>query len=169
MSEQEPRQLFAHLTLETLKEQRAKRRWGIFFKLTFLFYFTFLLVLFFRPERQLLIEDHASNQYHTAVVNVQGVIASGKKANAGSLNRSLRKAFKNPKVKGVLLRINSPGGSPVQSDDVFKQIMTLRHEHPKTKIYAVCEDVCASGAYYIASAADKIFANPASRVGSIGC
>ena len=162
-------QILANLTFESLKEQRAKRRWGIFFKLAFLVYFSALLLLIFRPTSNLLSQEKQyERKPHVALINIKGVIAPNQKANAESLNQSLRTAFKSQKTLGIILKINSPGGSPVQSDEVFNQIMELRHQHPKKKIFAICEDVCASGAYYIASAANKIFANQASSVGSIG-
>ncbi|MGR8941656.1 MAG: signal peptide peptidase SppA, partial [Gammaproteobacteria bacterium] len=105
---------------------------------------------------------------HTAVVDVVGMIAEDKGANADSIIKSLRKAFKDENTKGVILHANSPGGSPVQSHYVYEEILKLKKEHPKTPVYAVVGDICASGCYYLASASDKIFVSPASLIGSIG-
>ena len=105
---------------------------------------------------------------HTALININGPIFSSSPTNADSIATSLRAAFKDKHTQGIILRINSPGGSPVQADYVFNEILRLRAKHPKIKVYAVCTDICASGAYYIAAAADDIYANPASLVGSIG-
>ena len=105
---------------------------------------------------------------YTALIDVRGPIADKEPASADNLVTSLQAAFDDPKVKGVVLRINSPGGSPVQSGYVYDEIRRLRALHPDTKVYAVISDLGASGAYYIASAADQIYADKASLVGSIG-
>lgn len=105
---------------------------------------------------------------YSALIEVRGVIADKEQASADNLVTSLQAAFDDPKVKGVVLRINSPGGSPVQSGYVYDEIRRLRGLHPETKVYAVISDLGASGAYYIASAADEIYADKASLVGSIG-
>ncbi len=102
------------------------------------------------------------------LIDVRGVIADKESASADNIVGSLRAAFEDTKVKGVILRINSPGGSPVQSGYVYDEIRRLRALHPDTKLYAVISDLGASGAYYIASAADQIYADKASLVGSIG-
>ncbi|MNC37311.1 putative signal peptide peptidase SppA [compost metagenome] len=105
---------------------------------------------------------------HTALVEVRGVIADQEPASADNIVKSLREAFKDSKTKAVVMRINSPGGSPVQSGYVYDEIRRLRAEYPAIKLYAVIADLGASGAYYIASAADEIYADKASLVGSIG-
>ena len=105
---------------------------------------------------------------YTALIDVRGPIADKEQASADNLVTSLQAAFEDPRVKGVVLRINSPGGSPVQSGYVYDEIRRLRGLHPDTKVYAVISDLGASGAYYIASAADEIYADKASLVGSIG-
>jgi protease IV len=110
----------------------------------------------------------ARGETHTALVEVRGMIADNEAASADNIVSSLRAAFEDPKTKGVVLRINSPGGSPVQSGYIYDEIRRLRGEHPDTKVYAVITDLGASGAYYIASAADEIYADKASLVGSIG-
>ncbi|MBO6279601.1 MAG: signal peptide peptidase SppA, partial [Pseudomonas sp.] len=147
-------------------EQRRARRWGIFFKsLTFLYLIVVLLVFtpFLDMER-----TATKGAGYTALIDVRGVIADKEAASADNLITSLRAAFEDPKVKGVVLRINSPGGSPVQSGYVYDEIRRLRGLHPDIKVYAVISDLGASGAYYIASAADQIYADKASLVGSIG-
>lgn len=152
--------------LASVQEQRRSRRWGIFFKaLTFVYLFAALLL--FTP---LLDMEKAAGKGdgYTALIEVRGVIADKESASADNIITSLRAAFEDTKVKGVVLRINSPGGSPVQSGYVYDEIRRLRGEHPNVKVYAVITDLGASGAYYIASAADQIYADKASLVGSIG-
>lgn len=105
---------------------------------------------------------------HTAVIDVVGMIAEGKEANADSIIESLRNAVKDKHTKGIILHANSPGGSPVQSSYVYEEIRKIKKEHPELPIYAVVSDICASGCYFIVSASDKIFVNPSSLVGSIG-
>lgn len=151
--------------LAGVQEQRRSRRWGIFFKfLTFAYLFTALLL--FTP----LFGDKktSSKGDHTALVEIQGMIADKESASADNIVGSLRAAFEDSKTRGVILRINSPGGSPVQSGYVYDEIRRLRAEKPAIKVYAVITDLGASGAYYIASAADQIYADKASLVGSIG-
>jgi protease-4 len=105
---------------------------------------------------------------HTALVQVNGVIANDSAASAEQITAGLQAAFKDSNTMGVVLRINSPGGSPVQAGQINDEIRRLRAQHPNIPLYAVVEDVCASGGYYIAVAADQIFVNRASLVGSIG-
>ena len=152
--------------LAGVQEQRRARRWGIFFKVLTFCYLITVLVLF---TPLLDMERTAvSGSGYTALIDVRGVIADKEEAGADNLVTSLQAAFEDPKVKGVVLRINSPGGSPVQSGYVYDEIRRLRGLHPDTKVYAVISDLGASGAYYIASAADEIYADKASLVGSIG-
>jgi len=105
---------------------------------------------------------------HTAVIDVVGVIAEDKDANASNIIESLRDAVKDKHTKGIILHSNSPGGSPVQSAYVYQEIRNIKKEHPELPVYAVVSDICASGCYYIASASDKIFVNQSSLIGSIG-
>ena len=105
---------------------------------------------------------------HTAVVDIKGIIVSGGEADADSIIKSLNNAISDPNTKGIILRLNSPGGSPVQASYVYRAIQGIKENHPNIPIYAVVEDLCASGGYYIAAAADKIFVNESSIVGSIG-
>ncbi|MGH8632461.1 MAG: S49 family peptidase, partial [Burkholderiales bacterium] len=152
--------------LAGVQEQRRSRRWGIFFKLlTFIYLFGALAL--FSPLLNLQ-KTAARSASHTALVEVRGMIADREPASADNIVSSLRAAFEDPKTKGVVLRINSPGGSPVQSGYIYDEIGRLRGEHPTIKVYAVITDLGASGAYYIASAADQIYADKASLVGSIG-
>lgn len=152
--------------LAGIQEQRRSRRWGIFFKcLTFLYLIGALFL--FTPLGD--FEKSASGSaHHTALIQIEGMIADKEPASADNIVGSLRAAFEDPKTKGVILRINSPGGSPVQSGYVADEIRRLRAEKPEIKVYAVITDLGASGAYYIASAADQIYADKASLVGSIG-
>lgn len=149
----------------SIQEQRRSRRWGIFFKsLTFLYLIGAFLI--FSPWGG---GDGASTtEPHTAVVELRGAIADLEEASADNLVTSLRRAFEDKHTKGVVLRINSPGGSPVQSGYVYDEIKRLRGKYPDIKLYAVIADIGASGAYYIAAAADEIYADKASLVGSIG-
>ncbi|AZE68712.1 S49 family peptidase [Pseudomonas synxantha] len=152
--------------LASVQEQRRSRRWGIFFKLLTFVYLLGMLALF-SPLMDMEKSATRGNHY-TALIEVRGVIADKEPASADNIVTSLRAAFEDSKVKGVILRINSPGGSPVQSGYVYDEIRRLRALHPDTKLYAVISDLGASGAYYIASAADQIYADKASLVGSIG-
>lgn len=152
--------------LAGVQEQKRARRWGIFFKLlTFVYLFGALAL--FAPQMDLQ-DAAARGKAHTAVVEVRGMIADQEPASADNVVGSLRAAFKDPNTKGVVLRINSPGGSPVQSGYIYDEIRRLRAEHKEIKVYAVITDLGASGAYYIASAANAIYADKASLVGSIG-
>ena len=149
-----------------VQEQRRARRWGIFFKLlTFVYLFGALML--FTPSLK-LDRSAASADSHTALIEVRGMIMADEEASADNIVGSLRAAFKDEKTKGIVLRINSPGGSPVQSGYVYDEIKRLRGEYPEIKVYAVISDLGASGAYYIASAADQIYADKASLVGSLG-
>ncbi len=156
------------IALEGLKEQRRARRWGIFFKLFFVAYLLGTLYLVFGNTSAVDTMENATGDRITAVVDIKGVIMDGVEASADSVIPSLRKAFENSKTKGVILRINSPGGSPVQAGYINDEIRRLKAEHKDIPVYAVVADICASGGYYIAVAADSIYADKASIVGSIG-
>ena len=149
----------------SLDETRRTRRWGIFFKLlTFAYLFTLLVIMLPVDLSQTSIKSEG----HTALVELGGVIAAGQKASADNLVTGLRDAFENKNTKGVIIRINSPGGSPVQAGYVNDEIRRLKEKYPNTPVYAVIADVCASGGYYVAVAADEIYADKGSIVGSIG-
>jgi protease-4 len=152
--------------LASVHEQRRARRWGIFFKfLTFAY--LFIMLAFFIPFSSFKGESSREGA-HTALIEVKGTIAADEKASADNIVGALRDAFGGEGTKAVILRINSPGGSPVQSGYIYDEIKRLRGLHPEIKLYAVISDLGASGAYYIASAADAIYADKASLVGSIG-
>lgn len=156
-------QTIRELAQNALTEQRKSRRWSVFFKfLTFAYLGLLLFLAFYKmPAIGDAVKDH------TALIKIDSVI-SADEVNATDTNKVLKKAFEAENVKGIVLEINSPGGSPVQSEAIYNKIRSLRAEHPETKVYAVITDVGASGAYYIAAAADEIYAARASIVGSIG-
>jgi protease-4 len=160
------RELLEKLASASIREQRRARRWGIFFKFLMFTYLIALLVLW-TPG---LIPENAMKAAteHTAVVEVRGVIADDSEASADNVISGLRSAFEDDKTKGVILRINSPGGSAVQAGYINDEIRRLKKKYPDIPVYAVVTDICASGGYYIAAAADKIFVDKASIVGSIG-
>jgi protease-4 len=158
------REVITQLAESSLREQRRARRWGIFFKLLT---FTYIAALFYMYGDADISNVHI-NEKHTALVELNGVIADDEIASADNIVTALRDAFDNKNTAGVIMRINSPGGSPVQSGYIYDEIRRLRKEHADTPLYAVVTDICASGGYYIASAADKIYADKASIVGSIG-
>ena len=157
--------LLEKLLLSVHDESRKQRRWMIFFRVLTFAYLFLLLVLFLPGGSGMSVPVSGE---HVGVVDVSGVIADGADASADVIVTGLRSAFDATDSKAVLLRINSPGGSPVQSAYVFREILRLREKHPEKPVYAVIVDVGASGAYYIAAAADHIYADQASIVGSIG-
>ena len=159
------RYLIENLALASLREQRRTRKWGIFFKLiTFLYLFILLFVaLGWIEDGRVRIAEK-----HTALIDLRGMITPDSMSNADKVNASLRSAFQDKNTKGVVLRINSPGGSPVQAGYINDEIRRLRAKYPNIPLYAVVGDICASGGYYVAVAADKIFVDKASLIGSIG-
>ena len=157
--------LISGLAKEVLTEQRRNRRCGIFFKMLFVLYLsTFSIIYIFNN----LEVGNFSSDKHSALIEINGVIAANTEARADYVITGLRRAFEDENTQGIILRINSPGGSPVQAGYINDEIIRLRAKHPNIPVYAVITDMCASGGYYIASAADKIYANKASIVGSIG-
>jgi protease-4 len=159
------RELINRLSFASLAEQRRARRWSIFFKLLL---FTYLFLVLIYALRGTDFGEARKAGEHTAMVQVNGMISDATEANAETIIKGLRNAFENENTRGIVLRINSPGGSPVQSDYAYREIQRLRALHPDIPVHAVIVDVGASGAYYIASAADNIYVNPSSIVGSIG-
>ncbi|MDO5640524.1 MAG: S49 family peptidase [Neisseria sp.] len=153
--------------LESYKEQRRSRLWRNIWRLVWLLVFLSLIVsLRGGGERNALA---GSSKNHTAVISLSGEIGSGGyQDQVQMLRNSLQAAYANSRVKGIIIRANSPGGSPVVSNIAFNEIRRLKAQHKNIPLYVVAEDVCASGCYYIASAADKIYADPSSMVGSIG-
>ena len=155
--------------LASVEEQRRARRWGIFFKFLTFAYILFILVAMAKSCSTSSTDPTATTSSHIAVVDIIGTIAADKQSvNSNDTIKSLKKAFENKQSKAVVLNINSPGGSPVQSDEIWQEIQYLKKAHADKKLYAVIGDTGASGAYYIASAADEIIVNPSSLVGSIG-
>lgn len=157
--------LIRELALESVREKRRARRWGIFFKLLLAAYLLALLLLA-NPDLQR--STHMDADEYTALIEVKGVISADSEARADYVVTGLREAYEDDKVKGIIVRINSPGGSPVQSGYIFDEIRRLREKHEDIPVYAVVTDMCASGGYYIAAAADQIYVDKASIVGSIG-
>jgi len=157
------RDVIEKLATASLREQRRARRWGIFFKFLTFAYLTIFLLLILSPR----IDDSLSGK-HTALVEVVGVIDSKGDASADRVTGALQNAFKDKNTQGIILRINSPGGSPVQAGIIYDEIRRLRGLYPSIPLYAVVEDLCASDGYYIAAASDKIYVDKASIVGSIG-
>ena len=153
------------LATSSLDEQKASRRWGIFFKiLTFLY----LLTILAYAVGWVVKDGKAMAGSHTALIDIAGVIMPGGEVNADAVLGSLTDAYESKGTKGIILRINSPGGSPVQAGIINEEINRQKKLHPEIPVYAVVEDICASGGYYIAAAADKIYVDKASIVGSIG-
>ncbi len=157
-------QLLAQFAQSYLADRRSERRWRVFFRLLWLaFFFTLAWVLFFSQRHH----GSAPNTPHTALIELRGEIAVDSDASAELMISALKNAFEDEGTQAVVLRINSPGGSPVQAGIVYDEIQRLKAIHHK-KVYAVVEEICASGAYYIAAAADEIYVDKASIVGSIG-
>lgn len=157
--------------LSSVKEQQRSRRWGIFFKFVSMIYILAILIFMFKSCSISTDTESvtSSSEAHLAVVNIIGTIDSGNQSvNSTDTIKALKNAFEASGSRAVVLNINSPGGSPVQSDDIWQEIQYLKKQNPEKKVYAVIGDMGASGAYYIASAADQIWVNPSSLVGSIG-
>jgi len=158
------RELVTKLATAALKEQRRARLWGIFFKLLTFAYISIFLVMAVDWKGR----AEAVGKKHTAMVEVSGLIAPGTDASAEKVTAALQAAFKDKNTQGVVLRVNSPGGSPVQAQTIYEEMRRLRKTNPRIPLYAVVEDVCASGCYYIAVGADRIYVARSSIVGSIG-
>jgi protease-4 len=158
------RELVTKLATAALKEQRRARLWGIFFKLLTFAYVTVILLLAVDWQSA----DVSGGKKHTAMVEVNGLIAPGADASAEKITSALQAAFKDKNTQGVVVRINSPGGSPVQAQAIYDEMKRLRKKYPDIPLYAVVEDICASGGYFVAVGADQIYVGKASIVGSIG-
>lgn len=169
MSEEKQKEAWVDSFLkESIKEQRRARRWKIFFRLVLAVYVGIGMYIFhFGIDTSVVNEEEIGK--HVAVVDVRGAIVdSPQGASAEIIIKGLQKAFKAEDAVAVIIEINSPGGSPVQSAQVYREIMRLKEKHPERPVYAVANDIAASGAYYIASAANEIYADPTSLVGSVG-
>ncbi len=158
------RNLINRLAFAALIEQRRARRWSMAFKIAVLVYLVIVTIIYIPVG----LFPEAKAGKHTALVEVQGLISDQTDASADLIVSGLRAAFEDEKTVGVILRINSPGGSPVQAGYINDEMARLREKYPKIPLYAVITDVCASGGYYVAAAADKIYADKSSVVGSIG-
>ncbi len=158
------RDVIIQLATSALAEQKAARRWRIFFRAS-------TLLIVFVIAWWVLVKESGKNissgGKHTAEVQLKGEISSDN-TSAEKIIQGLDDAYDDPNTVGVILRINSPGGSPVQAGQIYDEIKRLRKAHPSVPIYSVVEDLCASGAYYVAAATDKIYVDKASIVGSIG-
>lgn len=157
------------LVFAALREQTRARRWRIGFTLFFIAYLIFVtFALMTAGDDGFGIGGEPDGKKHTAVVKLSGLIASGENAGSEKMITGIRKAFEHEDTAGIVLEINSPGGSPVQSAYIFDEIMRLKQKHDSIPLYAVVTDIAASGGYFVASAADKIYVNKSSLVGSIG-
>ena len=166
-SDQKNQKIVDRLVFAALTEQTRARRWRIGYMLFFIIYLTVVTSVVLTGD-----DDNAGfgvdGDKHTAVVKLSGVIASGEDASAENMISGLKAAFEHSDTAGVVIEVNSPGGSPVQSAYIYDEIMRLKQEHETIPVYAVVADVAASGAYFVAAAADKIYVNKSSLVGSIG-
>lgn len=166
-------ELINNIALAAIKEQRRARRWGIFWKsLSFIYLTVFLLSIIGLVSRgggfDSATDAAEGDDKHTAIVDVNGVILNSADANADTIIRGLQRAFEHKNTAGVVVRINSPGGSPVQASQIFDEMQRLREQYPDIPLHAVIEDMGASGGYYVAAGAQNIYANASSLVGSIG-
>ncbi|MBF0140868.1 MAG: S49 family peptidase [Magnetococcales bacterium] len=163
------RRVLEEMFAQFLRDQRRGRRWRLFFRLFIVGYLLFLALFSMSGDWDgLALRPLAEEKKHTAVVDISGAIASDSPAGARGVIKGLKAAFKDPNTHGVVVRINSPGGSPVQAGEIYDEIKRLRKKYPAIPLYAAIEDACLSGGYYIAAAADQIYADKASVVGSIG-
>jgi protease IV len=159
------RQTLEKLAFASLAEQRRARNWGILFKTLFL---VWLFIALFSALGWIAKGESASGGRHTALVELKGVIDADGQSSADKIVEGLQDAYKDKNTQGVVLRINSPGGSPVQSGIIYDEMKRLRALHPNIPLYVVVQDLCASGGYYVASAASRIYVDKASLIGSIG-
>ncbi|HFD12733.1 MAG TPA: S49 family peptidase [Crenotrichaceae bacterium] len=154
------------IALSAIEEQKRARHWSTFFKLLTFLYLALVLYKVFVPGFG--IDATRSGGSHTAVIDVVGMITEDSESNADRVTKGLREAADDKATKGIILRMNTPGGTPVQSAYIYDEIRRIKQQHPELPIISVVSDICASGGYYVASAADKIFVNKSSLIGSIG-
>lgn len=159
------RDVLRDVLLAAYKEQRRARFWRNFWRVIGVLLFA---ALWFGSDDGTTGQGLATGKEHTAVITLEGEIGGGMDDQVKMLRDSMEAAYSNPNAKGIVIRANSPGGSPVISNTAFNEIRRLKGEHKDIPVYVVAEDMCASGCYYIAAAADKIYADPSSIVGSIG-
>lgn len=157
--------LLNQIVIEFMKEQKSKRRWRWVKRVIYLFLFAFVIYLIatYKDEDKVL-----RAKPHVGLIDVNGTIFDTDSGNAENFAKALDDAYKNTGLKALIIRINSPGGSAVQADYMYNTLQYYRQKYPDIKTYAVCVDMCASAAYYLAAGAEEIYANPASMVGSIG-
>ena len=157
--------LLNQIIIDYIKEQKRKRRWRWFMRVIYLFLIAGVVYLVFSNSS----DDTGTNtKPHVGLIDINGEMSDSKPANADDFAKGLESAYKNSGLKALIIRINSPGGSPVQAEYMYNSIIYYKKKYPDIKIYSVCVDLCASAAYYAAVATDKIYASPASMVGSIG-
>lgn len=164
-SSTEAQHLLNRLVDDFLKQQKRQRRWGWVKKGLYAVVVGFFI---YNAIGAYLEEKRFETKPHVGVIDIKGEISDLSFTNSDSFSHAVHKAFKNKYMKALILRINSPGGSPVQADYMYNTLMHYRQKNPQLKVYAVCMDTCASAAYYVASAAEEVYANPSSLVGSIG-
>lgn len=160
------RKLVTELATASLREQRARRHWRAFFTLLFFAYLATVTVLFYQGKQG--SSGGSINEPYAAIIQISGTIEAGGDNSSSLINGLLKDAFADEHSKGVILEINSPGGSAVESNRIYNEILRLREKHPDKPIIAVAGDFCTSGGYFIAAATDDIYADPASLIGSIG-
>lgn len=157
--------LLNQVILEYMRDQKRKRRWRWIMKALIIL---LIIMAYFKLNVIFDTDKDIQDKAHVGLIDLDGTIADDQAASAENFAKGLYKAYKNKSLKALIVRINSPGGTPVQADYMYNSLRYYRAKYPNVKIYAVCTDICASAAYYVASAADEIYANPASMVGSIG-
>lgn len=153
------------IVLEYIKEQKRKRRWRF---IKALFFIMIIFLLFYQTYQIARHKIEKQTKPHVGLIDIDGTIFDKQLASADNFAKGLKNAYDNENMNAIVLRINSPGGSPVQADYMFNVLEYYKNKHPDIKVYAVCVDLCASAAYYVAAGADEIYANPSSMVGSIG-
>lgn len=165
-TEQDSQALMNQMILDYMRDQRNRRRWRWLLRIIFLL---IIVSLFFKANQMdLNKKTTAYLNPHVGLIDISGEISSGTEGSSDAFAKSMKKAYDNENMKALILRINSNGGSPVQAEYMYSMIQDYRKHYPNIKVYAVCVDACLSAAYYIAAAADDIYASPSSMVGSIG-
>ncbi len=157
--------LLNQIIIDYMKEQKRKRRWRWMMRIILLLLIVFACIYLFFVGN----EDSGTNSKpHIGLIDVSGEIFDHKGANADDFAQGVDSAYKNTGLKALIIRINSPGGSPVQAEYMYSTLRYYKKAYPEVKTYAVCMDLCTSAAYYVAAATDEIYASPSSMVGSIG-
>ena len=164
-SEHWERDVLEKLVMSTVTEQRKARRWNILFKSLFLIYLVAVLVITVNPFSE---QSLSGSNTHTAVIDITGILLDDGQINADQIIKGLRNAVADEGTRGIILRMNTPGGSPVQAWYVYDEIRRIKKENPDLPLFTVVSDTCASGGYFIAAATDKIFVSKSSIIGSIG-